>query len=588
MNDGSMTTTNPGDGVQNPRNNGVAGPRSPHTDMTDEERVEMALCYLESIKTLVTEYRDGLRLDQLPQLKSDAALEELRQMASKLRNLPRGDTPPTQDEPERRETGRTGGQERDSDPRPLTQHDENNRNQLRDDTETQLFMLPSGQILYLQRTRGNSASEEPSQQSGPTNQGQRQITYPGQTQDSEAPVPSSTAQREGEHENRETQQEQNPGPQPAGARNIFEALNQAIFGALRGHAAQQQGQQQGPQQHDPQQHDPQQQDPQQQQPESGPEQRGPTDEAVNRTGDETTTQPRAGTGRPTAAFRQFTFHPGGMTVQQGPQRIMFRGDPAQLFRMMPPLLFAGGFEDILRQLMTEGPQGNPPAAREQVEALPQRPYPPSGDNIRECHACSVCLEEYTTGGEVKIMPCGHFYHPGCIEQWLSLHNSCPTCRAELRPDHGSNVETMRQEAEQARDRMTPREERADLDFPTAPSTSDASNDNAGQSSSTGARLPTAPQPATSDGREPSPVPVPLEDSSEAGDDEDGSTGHGTTHTCQTCGAAARRRCSACRTVYYCSSRCQRQDWREHRTRCRPDHYTNTNVAKRPRNDPSSS
>lgn len=33
------------------------------------------------------------------------------------------------------------------------------------------------------------------------------------------------------------------------------------------------------------------------------------------------------------------------------------------------------------------------------------------------------------------MPCGHLYHDNCILTWLSKHNSCPSCRFELKTDN---------------------------------------------------------------------------------------------------------------------------------------------------------
>ncbi|XP_065071625.1 E3 ubiquitin-protein ligase RNF103-like [Rhopilema esculentum] len=47
--------------------------------------------------------------------------------------------------------------------------------------------------------------------------------------------------------------------------------------------------------------------------------------------------------------------------------------------------------------------------------------------------CVVCLENYSCGDIVKLLPCGHFFHKGCIDSWLlqSLevkNRSCPVCR----------------------------------------------------------------------------------------------------------------------------------------------------------------
>ena len=43
-----------------------------------------------------------------------------------------------------------------------------------------------------------------------------------------------------------------------------------------------------------------------------------------------------------------------------------------------------------------------------------------------CEQCAVCLEQYRTGQELKQLPCSHFFHTDCIEQWLStVSMTCP-------------------------------------------------------------------------------------------------------------------------------------------------------------------
>ena len=37
--------------------------------------------------------------------------------------------------------------------------------------------------------------------------------------------------------------------------------------------------------------------------------------------------------------------------------------------------------------------------------------------------------------------------------------------------------------------------------------------------------------------------------------------------CETCDKGTSKRCTACLTVYYCSTECQKSGWREHKTDC---------------------
>ncbi|XVF53241.1 hypothetical protein PTKIN_Ptkin05aG0083900 [Pterospermum kingtungense] len=43
--------------------------------------------------------------------------------------------------------------------------------------------------------------------------------------------------------------------------------------------------------------------------------------------------------------------------------------------------------------------------------------------------CAICLSEFVEGEGIQVLAkCKHGYHVQCIQQWLSSHSSCPTCR----------------------------------------------------------------------------------------------------------------------------------------------------------------
>ncbi|CAH0475376.1 unnamed protein product [Peronospora belbahrii] len=42
--------------------------------------------------------------------------------------------------------------------------------------------------------------------------------------------------------------------------------------------------------------------------------------------------------------------------------------------------------------------------------------------------CAVCCDEFELGEEVRALPCLHFYHRECIDQWLMCHRQCPICK----------------------------------------------------------------------------------------------------------------------------------------------------------------
>jgi len=81
--------------------------------------------------------------------------------------------------------------------------------------------------------------------------------------------------------------------------------------------------------------------------------------------------------------------------------------------------------------LDEGAAGHPPLDPTTIHQI-------SSVLISQDHAdaklsCSVCLELFTIGEEVKKLECGHLFHIPCIQRWLKLHGTCPVCRKLLVP-----------------------------------------------------------------------------------------------------------------------------------------------------------
>ncbi len=46
-------------------------------------------------------------------------------------------------------------------------------------------------------------------------------------------------------------------------------------------------------------------------------------------------------------------------------------------------------------------------------------------------SCSICFEDFENYDNVRILPCKHYYHINCINQWLSKNSNCPICRRNV-------------------------------------------------------------------------------------------------------------------------------------------------------------
>jgi len=41
--------------------------------------------------------------------------------------------------------------------------------------------------------------------------------------------------------------------------------------------------------------------------------------------------------------------------------------------------------------------------------------------------CVICLDEFSKGDKLKVLPCKHQFHVACIDAWLADHDRCPIC-----------------------------------------------------------------------------------------------------------------------------------------------------------------
>ncbi|CAJ0578606.1 unnamed protein product, partial [Mesorhabditis spiculigera] len=45
--------------------------------------------------------------------------------------------------------------------------------------------------------------------------------------------------------------------------------------------------------------------------------------------------------------------------------------------------------------------------------------------------CAICLDEYSEGSELRVLFCGHEFHPKCVDPWLLAHRRCPLCQYDV-------------------------------------------------------------------------------------------------------------------------------------------------------------
>lgn len=64
-----------------------------------------------------------------------------------------------------------------------------------------------------------------------------------------------------------------------------------------------------------------------------------------------------------------------------------------------------------------------------IEMLPVRTI--QTPETEHTDVCSICHDVWKVGDEAKTLPCFHFFHTPCINQWLQSKLTCPICRADV-------------------------------------------------------------------------------------------------------------------------------------------------------------
>lgn len=60
----------------------------------------------------------------------------------------------------------------------------------------------------------------------------------------------------------------------------------------------------------------------------------------------------------------------------------------------------------------------------------------------EPESCAICLEDYESGDELRLLPCNHLFHTMCVDSWLCAHQKfCPICKYDI--CSGKKVKTVK-------------------------------------------------------------------------------------------------------------------------------------------------
>ena len=73
-------------------------------------------------------------------------------------------------------------------------------------------------------------------------------------------------------------------------------------------------------------------------------------------------------------------------------------------------------------------RANTGLCRHQINMLPLRVH--GGLQAGRDVACNICMCDYETGDNLRMLPCFHEFHQACIDQWIQV-SICPSSSASF-------------------------------------------------------------------------------------------------------------------------------------------------------------
>ncbi|KAJ8615463.1 hypothetical protein MRB53_034835 [Persea americana] len=76
-------------------------------------------------------------------------------------------------------------------------------------------------------------------------------------------------------------------------------------------------------------------------------------------------------------------------------------------------------------------------SRRLVKAMPSLIFTSAVEDNCTSITCAICLEDYSVGEKLRVLPCHHKFHAVCVDSWLTTWRTfCPICKRDARTSTG--------------------------------------------------------------------------------------------------------------------------------------------------------
>ncbi|CAH9126301.1 unnamed protein product [Cuscuta epithymum] len=76
-------------------------------------------------------------------------------------------------------------------------------------------------------------------------------------------------------------------------------------------------------------------------------------------------------------------------------------------------------------------------SRRLVKAMPTLIFTNVVEDNCTSMTCAICLEDYSVGDKLRVLPCRHKFHAMCVDAWLTTWRTfCPVCKRDARSSTG--------------------------------------------------------------------------------------------------------------------------------------------------------